>query len=54
MIMPGYMYVYCVLYSLYSISLSSQVKNCVDLTVTNFPNCRAEIHDVVLFLDNQH
>ena len=50
MSMPGYIYVYSVLYS---ISLSSQVKNCVDLTVTNFPNCRAEIHDMVLFLDNQ-
>ena len=49
MSMPGYIYVYSVLYS---ISLSSQVKNCVDLTVTNFDNCRAEIHDVV-FLDDQ-
>ena len=49
MSMPGYV---CTLCSIAYV-LSSQVKNCVDLTVTNFPNCKAEIHDVVLFLDNQ-
>ena len=49
MSMPGYV---CTLCSIAYV-LSSQVKNCVDLTVTNFPNCEAEIHDVVLFLDNQ-
>ena len=48
MSMPGY--VYSVLYSISSEFTSQEL---CDLTVTNFPNCRAEIHDVVSFLDNQ-
>ena len=41
--------VYSVLYSISSEFTSQELCG----SVTNFPNCRAEIHDVVSFLDNQ-
>ena len=50
MSMPGYIYM-CTLCSIaYKFEFTSQ-ELCG--SVTNFPNCRAEIHDVILFLDNQ-